>query len=179
MTAITEKIEIPGDIVCTYTNKIIHCKKDSIEISKKFDSPLIEFRINSNAIILESRKSDKRRRKTINSFIAHIKNIFQGLDRPYQYKLEACNVHFPMSLKIEGSKLAINNFLGEKTPRYAEILPNVNVLINGTQITLSSPDKEAAGQTASNMELATKVKNRDRRIFQDGIYIVSKQEDKK
>src|SRR3989338_4225476 len=170
MTKITEKIKIPEDIVCTYTNKIIHCKKDSTEISKKFVSPLMELKINGNVIILESRKSDKRGRKTINSFIAHIKNIFQGLEKPHQYKLEACNVHFPMSLKIEGSKLAINNFLGEKTPRYAEILPNVNVLIKGTQITISSPDKEAAGQTAGNMELATKVKARDRRIFQDGIY---------
>jgi large subunit ribosomal protein L6 len=81
-----------------------------------------------------------------------------------------------MTLKVEGSKLAINNFLGEKKPRFAEILPNVNVDIKGQNITVSSPDKEAAGQTAANFEKATKVKNRDRRIFQDGIYIVEKPE---
>ena len=105
--------------------------------------------------------------------------MFKGINEKFAYKLEACNVHFPMTLKIEGNKLAINNFLGEKTPRHAEILPNVDVDIKGQVITLTSHDKEAAGQTAANFEKATKVRNRDRRIFQDGIYITQKPGDKK
>ena len=84
-----------------------------------------------------------------------------------------------MTLKIEGNKLAVNNFLGEKIPRYAYILPNVEVQIKGSLITILSTDKEAAGQTAANFEKATKVTNRDRRIFQDGIYIHDKPGDKK
>ena len=90
------------------------------------------------------------------------------------YHLEAVNVHFPMSLKIEGGKLAINNFFGEKTPRYAKILPNVEVKLEGQKIIIISSNKEAAGQTAANFEKATKIKNRDKRIYQDGIYITQK-----
>ena len=41
-------------------------------------------------------------------------------------------------------------------------------------ITIESPDKELAGNTASQLELLTAVKNRDLRVFQDGIYIVNK-----
>ena len=101
------------------------------------------------------------------------------MNEKYIYKIEACNVHFPMSLKIEGNKLLINNFLGEKVARVAKILAGVDAQLKGTSITLTSHNKEAAGQTASNMEKATMVRNRDRRVFQDGLFITEKPGDKK
>lgn len=176
---IEEKISIPEGFSCEYKNQIIICKKDSINLFRKIDVSDIEIKIKDSVITLYCKNATKREKKIINSFIEHIKNMFKGMNEKFAYKLEACNVHFPMTLKIEGNKLAINNFLGEKTPRYAEILPNVDVDIKGQVITLASHDKEAAGQTAANFEKATKVRNRDRRIFQDGIYITQKPGDKK
>ncbi len=79
-----------------------------------------------------------------------------------------------MTLKIDGSRLLINNFLGEKTARIAKILPEVVIEIKGQKITITSANKDAAGQTAANVEKATKIRNRDRRVFQDGIYITEK-----
>ncbi len=176
---ITEEIEIPKEINCEYKDKFLICKKDSIELKRMISLPTISLSIKDNKILLTALKAGKYEKKTILAFINHIKNIFLGLNEKFIYHLEACNVHFPMTLKIEGNKLAINNFLGEKTPRYAEILQNVEVQIKGSSITVLSHDKEAAGQTAANFEKATKVKNRDRRIFQDGIFIVEKPGDKK
>lgn len=176
---ITEKIEIPAGIDCTYEKGLFSCKKDSIEISRKINLPSISIKIEDNSIIFYSRKANKNEKKIINSYTKHIKNLFQGLDEKYTYKLEACNVHFPMSIKIEKDKLSVSNFLGEKIPRYAKILPNVDVQIKGSIITITSNDKEAAGQTAANIEKTTHVRNRDRRVFQDGIYITQKPERKK
>lgn len=131
-------------------------------------------KVEGNEIVFDCKKGNKNNLKQIKSQMAHLRNLFLGLDKKYTYALEACNVHFPMTLKIDKNKLLINNFLGEKVPRSAKILPNVDVQIKGVKITITSHDKEAAGQTAANFEKATIVRNRDRRIFQDGIYIVEK-----
>jgi large subunit ribosomal protein L6 len=70
--------------------------------------------------------------------------------------------------------LLIKNFLGESVPRKMAIKPNVEVKIEGEEIIVSSPDKEAAGQVAGDIEQLTRIKKRDIRIFQDGCYITHK-----
>ena len=45
---------------------------------------------------------------------------------------------------------------------------------NKTEVIVSGIDKEAVGQTAANIERSTTVKKRDRRVFQDGIYLIEK-----
>ena len=169
-----EEIEIPSGISCEFVDHILKCKKDSNELSRKVDIPGIKVKVKGDKIIFECERSNKNEFKIIKSYIAHLKNMFLGLKQPFVYKLEACNVHFPMTLKIEKNNFIIGNFLGEKIPRFAKILPGVNVEVNGQKIIISSHDKESAGQTAANFEKATKIKNRDRRVFQDGIFLVER-----
>ncbi len=174
--ALEKKIPVPEGISCEFKNKKIICKKDSVELSKELGNPGISIEVQDSFIILRAKKANKNEYKIINSYASHLQNIFAGLDEKFIYKLEACNVHFPMTMKLEGDKIVINNFLGEKIPRYAKILPNVDVQIKGSSIIVSSHDKDAAGQTMANIEKATNVKGRDRRVFQDGIFLVEKPE---
>ena len=171
---ITEIVEIPEGMTCQVTDNTFVCKKDSAELSKSLDLLRVSVKQEGNKLIFHTPKGTKRELKQIRTCKALIKNMFSGLENIYVYKLEKANVHFPMTLKVEGDKLVINNFLGEKTPRYAKILPNVKVEIKGENITVSAHDKYAAGQTAGNFEKATFVRGRDRRVFQDGIYITEK-----
>lgn len=173
-TKIIEKIQIPEGVSCSISNGILACTKSGNEIKRNIIIPNISVKIEGKEIVFLCNKGNKNDFKTIKSHLAHMRNIFQGLETRYIYELESCNVHFPMTLKVEKNHLIITNFLGEKVPRTAEILPNVDIQIKGPKITVTSYNKEAAGQTAANLEKATIVRNRDRRIFQDGIYIVSK-----
>lgn len=169
-----ESLTIPEGIVCTVNGTTITCKKAGVELSRAFALPGITFTLQGNMLTLRAIKGNKNDWKKIKSAVAHIQNLLAGVDTKFTYALEACNVHFPMTLKSEPGKITINNFLGEKVPRVVKIPSNVVLEVKGAKITLSSHDKEAAGQAAANIEKATKIRYRDRRIFQDGIFITSK-----
>ena len=102
--------------------------------------------------------------------------MIKGVAEGFIYKLKICAGHFPMNVTIEGNNVIIKNFLGEKIPRKSKIAPGVKAQVKGDEIIIESCNLESAGQTASNIEQATRVKARDRRIFMDGIWITSKPE---
>ncbi len=109
------------------------------------------------------------------TFKAHIANMLKGVTEGFTYKLKVVYSHFPMTIKVQGDEVVIENFLGEKNPRRARILPGVNVkVMGGQEIIVEGIDKEAVGQTAANIEQATRITKWDRRVFQDGVYIVEK-----
>ena len=58
--------------------------------------------------------------------------------------------------------------------RKAEIIGNCKVDVQGDEIIITGISKEDVGQTAANIERATWVKARDRRVFSDGIFIIEK-----
>jgi large subunit ribosomal protein L6 len=86
--------------------------------------------------------------------------------------------HFPMTVKVQGKTVTIDNFLGERSPRVAKIIgDDVKVQVKGDDVTITGINKEHVGQTMANIEQATKIKRRDPRIFQDGIYLVDKRQE--
>ncbi len=171
---IKQPVKIPEGITCKIDNSKLICAKDDKTLTRNLNYPGITFKMEGDSIVLCCKKANKIQYKKIRTLQAHLENIFRGLQKQYIYKLEICHVHFPMTAKIEGDELLLTNFLGEKSPRKAKILPGVQVNVKGSEMTLTSHNKEAAGQTAANIEKTTKIKNRDRRIFQDGIFITEK-----
>ena len=125
-------------------------------------------------IVLSAKGASKRESKMIGTIWAHLKNMVKGVGENFVYELEICHVHFPMNVKADGNTITIKSFLGETTERKAKIMDDVSVDIKGNKIMVTSSDIEAAGQTAANLEKATKLTGRDRRIFQDGIFITKK-----
>ena len=173
-TQIQESVEIPQGVSCVIDGALVTFSKDGKQTIKSFNLATTEISSDNNQITFTCPSGNKTHYKKIKTFIAHTKNIFNGLQNPFVYKLEIGHVHFPMTVKVNGDKVNITNFLGETTIRKAKIHPNVQVDIKGMDITVTSHDKEAAGQTAGNIEKAVRINNRDRRIFQDGIYITQK-----
>jgi large subunit ribosomal protein L6 len=169
-----QEIEIPEGIEVKLEDDLLKVKGPEGENSREFRIGKIELKKQDNKIIVGIKNSTKKEKKEINSTIAHIKNMIQGVQKKFEYKLKICSSHFPINVEISGKEVLIKNFLGEKVPRKAKIENLSEVQINGDIINVTSIDIEKAGQTAANFELATKVGNRDRRIFQDGIFITEK-----
>ena len=171
---IKEKIEIPKDVQIKLEENTIKIKGPKGDISREFLNPKIKISIQENQILISSKKATKREKKIIGTFKAHLKNMLKGVVDSFVYKLKICSSHFPMTASVKDKEFSVQNFLGENVPRTLKLSDKVNVKVEGNDITVESPDKELAGQTAALIEQLCKITNRDRRIFQDGIYITSK-----
>ena len=171
---IVEKIEVPEGMDVKIERGSITLKSGDKENTKKFDIGKILMSNKEKEIIVEAKKATKREIKMIKTIKAHIINMIKGLQEGFEYKLEAVFVHFPMTLNKENSEIIIKNFFGGKKPLSCKILEGTEVEIDKNFITVKSPDKELAGQMAANLERTTKLRKKDRRKFQDGIFIVEK-----
>lgn len=126
-------------------------------------------------VVVETYFANRRRKALVGTIAAHIENMITGVTKGYRYRLKIVYSHFPVTVKVEGDKIIIENFLGEKAPRVAKIFGDVKVKVQKDEVIVEGIDVEAVGQTAANIELATKVKGFDRRVFVDGIYIYKKE----
>ncbi len=171
---IEKVVEIPEGVIIEITGDGVKVSKDGKVLEREFNLGRLKLVKGDKDIKVVCKGGTKREGKMAGTVAAHLYNLFSGIKEDFVYKLEICNVHFPMNVKVEGEIVVIKSFLGETVDRKAKIVSGVKVEIKGNEITVSSPDREAAGQTAANIEKATKVKGRDRRIYQDGIFITEK-----
>jgi len=172
---IKEEVKIPAGIELTLTNKRLQVKGPKGVNSRVFANPKIHLINQKDVITISCNQSPHRAEKAlVGTYAAHIRNMINGVTKGYEYKMKTVYSHFPIKTTVEGNTFIIQNFLGERSPRIAKILEGVKITIQGDLITLTGIDLELVGQTAANIERATKVKKRDVRIFQDGIYTTVK-----
>lgn len=169
-----KEIEIPENVEVKIDGNLVKVKGPEGENSREFDFGKVNVEVKDKKIILECESGTRREKKTMNTSESHIKNMVKGVQEKFKYTLKICFSHFPFTVKLEGNQAIIKNFLGEKVNRTLRIMEGAEVKLDKEIITITSVDKEIAGQTAANFETATKIRGRDIRIFQDGVYIVDK-----
>jgi large subunit ribosomal protein L6 len=168
------KITLPEGVTAKLNGAVLTVKGPIGEVTRDFFTPVTKIKLNSNIIELTAPSQKRKFSRIFNTLNAHIKNLIRGAAEGFEYRLKICSGHFPITIKKKENEIIISNFLGEKIPRKSKILDNTEVEIKGEEIIVKSSNIEFAGQTAANLEKATFIKKRDRRIFQDGCYITSK-----
>jgi len=167
-------VSIPEGVEVSIENGLFKAKGVKGEVSKRLSYPGICIEKKEGKIALSTDEQSKKGKRIINTFKAHMNNLFIGVTSGFMYTLKICSGHFPMTVKVDGDRLVITNFLGEKKPRVSRIVAGTSVVVKGDIITVEAIDIEAAGQTAANIEKTTKIKGRDRHVFQDGCYVIEK-----
>jgi len=173
-TEIKEEIIIPDNVEITLKSDNLTVKGEKGSISRVFSFPKIDLKIESNIVKIHCNNPRKKEKALMGTFVAHINNMIKGVSQEFEYKMKTVFSHFPIKTSVEGNEFVIQNFLGERSPRRAKILEGVTVEAKGDDVTARGVDKEKVGQTVANIERATKVKKRDIRVFQDGVYRISR-----
>ena len=179
MTAeeISEKlVQIPEGVKVQITAHKVTLTGPKGTIDKDFSHMPIQLEAKDGKISIRITGSKKRDKAIVGTGAAHITNMIKGVSSSFVYKLKVVYAHFPVTVKIieKEKKVSIENFSGEKTPRFASIVGDVSVKASGDEIVVEGMRLEDVSQTASNIQEATTIKEKDQRVFLDGIYVYEK-----
>jgi large subunit ribosomal protein L6 len=171
-----ERINIPeGVTVDVVANTHVTVKGPNGELKRSFREPRILIEKQEDRVLVHCAYPRKVEKAAVGTVASHITNMVRGVTDGYTYRMKIVFSHFPIKTQIKGNVFEVQNFLGERSARRATILPGVKVESKGDAVTLTGLNVEDVSQTAANIEQATRVRYRDTRVFQDGIYVVSKE----
>lgn len=178
-SAYQEQITVPEGVSASFDKNVLTVSGPQGEVSKEFAHPKVKVGTGKDddgnpAITLSSDAFTLREKKIARTFRAHIRNMFKGVGDGHEYKLKICSGHFPMNVSVKGSTLEIKNFFGEAVPRTYTFDSSVSVKVDGEMVLVTGINKELVAQTAASIEQLTKRPGFDKKVFQDGIYIVEK-----
>jgi large subunit ribosomal protein L6 len=168
------EVEVPENIEVSFVDDKLTVKGEKGSITKEFKHPQVKMKVEGKKIIITSEIEKRKAKAVIGTWSAILKNMFIGVTKGWKGELKIVYSHFPIKAKVEGQTLFIENFLGERSPRKVLLPKDVKVEINQNTILVSGIDKELVGNTCGKIELATKIKGYDKRVFQDGVYTTKK-----
>ncbi len=175
-----EELEIPEGVEVTLKgNNVITIKgSEGGPITKDFSHARgITIEIEDKKILFNTNFPKSKTLALINTIINIINNLILGVQTNFKYYCKICYSHFPFNAEVKENKREIHvvNFLGERAPRKTKYLDNMKVSVEGDDIVLIGPDKESLGQTAANLKRICRIRKKDPRVFQDGVYLYKKQ----
>lgn len=159
-------VEIPEGIEASLSGNTIKLKGKQGEVEREFRGTPVELKLEGNKLTVSAKG-----RAMEGTVRAHVQLMAKGVTDGFEKKLIIKYAHFPITIEVKGKEVLIKNFLGEKSPRRSAIQGNCKVQVKGQEISVTGPCKEDVGQTAANIRETTKVRKKDIRIFQDGIYV--------
>jgi large subunit ribosomal protein L6 len=166
--------EIPDGVTVSMDGPRVVVTGPKGTLTREMRFPGIAIEIADGIVTVSTGVTRKRVVAMVGTLASHIRNMCRGVSDGYEYRMKVVFSHFPIQLKLQGTTLVIDNFLGEKQSRFARIEPGVVAQVGNDAVTLSGIDKEKVGNSAANIEHATRIRKRDPRVFQDGIYIVER-----
>mgnify|MGYP000565986207 CR=1 FL=1 len=167
-------LEIPEDVSAEVDHLELTVEGPNGSVTRRLWYPDVSVAVEDGEVVIVAEAEDARTNSTVGTFESHVRNMFHGVTAGWEYEMEVFYSHFPMQVNVEGEEVVIENFLGEKAPRRTTIHGATEVAVDGEELTITGPDIEDVGQTAADIEQLTRVKDKDVRVFQDGVYITSK-----
>jgi len=171
-----ETVDVPKGVTFSLHGRRLHAKGPLGSIDRPFPSDALELTTSSGTATLTLRLPAHRKRSQalLRTWAAHLRNLAGSLTLGVEARLKIVAAHFPMKVQVKENHILIENFLGEKHPRSSDLVPGTSAKVDGDFVILSGFDVEQVGQSAANIERASKIREYDPRVFQDGIYLVER-----
>ncbi|MGD6851387.1 MAG: 50S ribosomal protein L6 [Candidatus Bathyarchaeia archaeon] len=173
---VSRTIEVPDDVTLNVEGKKVSVKGAKGNLTRDFSYATVAIEGEGKNVRIYAKWPRKKETALVGTIYSHINNMITGVTKGYSYKMKIVFSHFPISVKLQGKSVLIENFTGERRPRRVDILGSVKVKIEPEDIIIQGTNLEEVSQTAANIEQSTKVRRKDPRVFLDGIYTYERNE---
>ena len=174
---IMAQVEAPASVKLTKEGNTLVAKGKLGTVKKDFTKLPATITVDGNKVTIKPYGKRKRDLAVTNTARSIIQSMIKGVEKGYTYKMKVIFAHFPISVKVKGKEIHVENFFGERSPRVARIVGDTTkVNVAGEDVLIQGPSLEDVSQTAANVELSTRIKDKDQRVFLDGLYVYSRED---
>jgi large subunit ribosomal protein L6 len=173
---ISRTIQVPEAVTVNLQGKKISVNGEKGSLTRDFSFAPIAIDAEGQTIRVSAKWPRKKESALVGTIYSHIQNMITGVTKGFSYKIKIVFSHFPISVKLDGKSILIENFTGERKARSIKTVGDVKIKIETDDIIISGINLEEVSQTAANIEQATRVKGKDVRVFLDGLYVYERNE---
>jgi large subunit ribosomal protein L6 len=155
----------PGGVSLSIDGNTVIAKGPKGQVKSEFKVVGVKMHVKDGKFEAEGPNSG-----SINTVKRRVLMMLDGAANGFSRKMVIRYAHFPVKVSVKGSDLMIDNFYGEKKHRKAKIVNDTKVKIAGQELVVEGPSLDDVTQTVANIRQATKTREKDKRVFQDGIY---------
>ena len=167
---LSTEVLIPDNVKVGLKSTMLSVEGPLGKTYKNFKKIPVKIEINNNKININAIGKRNKDYAILNTAKSIIQNLCEGVIEGYTIKMKIVFSHFPITVKVEGKKILIENFQGERAPRVSRIFGGTKVMPKGDDVIITGHVLTDVTQTAAEIEQNSKVKNKDHRVFLDGIY---------
>jgi large subunit ribosomal protein L6 len=173
---ISKTIQVPDGVEVNVEGRKVTVNGAKGTLTRDFSYVPISIEGDGKTVRVWAEWPRKKEASLVGTIYSHIQNMITGVEKGFSYKLKIVFSHFPISVKVQGKTVMIENFTGERRARRVKIVGDVQVKVQSEDVIVEGINLEDVSQTAANIEQATKVKKKDPRVFLDGIYVYERNE---
>lgn len=166
-------IEAPGAVQIEIKGDEVIAKGTLGSNSRKFNDALLEVSKEGGKVVIKARESKVLAKKAAmaeKSFAKELQNDINGVQKHFEANMQIVFAHFPITVEAKEGTVFIKNLIGERAARTAKIAGNTTVEVKGANVRLYGTRLDDVSQTAANLRRACRIREKDSRVFQDGIY---------
>lgn len=167
-------ISVPDPVKVSESHKILKVEGPLGKTRKNFKKIPVDLQVSGKNVIIKAlgtRKTDYAIFKTSESLV---RSLIKGVQTGYTYKMKIVYAHFPITVKVKDGSIHVENFQGERAARISKIFGDTKVAAKGDDVLITGSVLTDVSQTAASLQQNTKVKNKDSRVFLDGLYLFEK-----
>jgi large subunit ribosomal protein L6 len=164
-------VQLPEKVTASFANDTLTISGPMGKVTNDFSKIPVKIDASNGKVTISTHGARRKNRSVLNTALSLVNNATHGVTKGYQYKLKVIFAHFPVTVKVQGNRVLVENFYGERSPRVGEVIGDTKVEVQGEDLIITGVSIQDVGQTAANLEQATRVKRKDQRVFLDGVYV--------